>query len=134
MPRRFAVACAIVIAISATGPVRAASFLEKNFYLRGKGEVEQALEGMGFASLDILQPGPLIGWRGNGLRPLELLASAFMPLLNPFLTGSRIALRGISPRTVAAAALGAVRSGRRGVYRYTWPALQQLANSRPVRR
>jgi uncharacterized protein YbjT (DUF2867 family) len=106
----------------------------KNFYLRVKGEVEQALEGMAFPSLDILQPGPLIGWRGNGLRPLELLASAFMPLVNPFLTGSRIALRGISARTVAAAALGAARSGRRGVYRYTWPALQQLASSRPVRR
>jgi len=106
----------------------------KNFYLRVKGEVEQALEGMGFASLDILQPGPLIGWRGNGLRPLELLATAFAPLVNPFLSGSRIALRGISARTVAAAALGAARSGRRGVYRYTWPALQQLASSKPVRR
>jgi uncharacterized protein YbjT (DUF2867 family) len=106
----------------------------KNFYLRVKGEVEQALEGMAFASLDILQPGPLIGWRGNGLRPLELLATAVAPLVNPFLSGSRIALRGISPRTVAAAALGAARSGRRGVYRYTWPALQQLASSKPVRR
>lgn len=106
----------------------------KNFYLRVKGEVEQALEGMAFTSLDILQPGPLIGWRGNGLRPLELLASAAMPLVNPFLSGSRIALRGISARTVAAAAIGASRTGRKGVYRYTWPALQQLANSRPVRR
>ena len=106
----------------------------KNFYLRVKGEVEQALEGMAFPSLDILQPGPLIGWRGNGLRPLELLATAFAPLVNPFLSGSRIALRGISARTVAAAALGAARSGRRGVYRYTWPALQQLASSKPVRR
>ena len=106
----------------------------KNFYLRVKGEVEQALEGMAFTSLDILQPGPLIGWRGNGLRPLELAASAFMPLVNPFLSGSRIALRGISARTVAAAALGAARSGRRGVYRYTWPALQQQASSKPVRR
>jgi uncharacterized protein YbjT (DUF2867 family) len=106
----------------------------KNFYLRVKGEAEQGLERMGFQSLDILQPGPLLGWRGNGLRPLELLASAFMPLANPFLTGSRIAYRGISARTVAAAALGAARSGRRGVYRYTWPSLHQLADARPVRR
>ena len=106
----------------------------KNFYLRVKGEVEQALEGMGFPALDILQPGLLLGWRRGELRPLELLASAFMPLVNPFLGGARIGLRGIPARTVAAAAVGAARSGRRGVYRYNYPALRQLAESRLVRR
>jgi uncharacterized protein YbjT (DUF2867 family) len=106
----------------------------KNFYLRVKGEVEQALERMAFPSLDVLQPGPLLGWRRNNLRPLELVASTLMPLVNPFLTGSRIGFRGISARTVAAAAVGATRSGRRGVYRYTWPGLQQLADLKPVRR
>jgi uncharacterized protein YbjT (DUF2867 family) len=112
----------------------AADARSKNFYLRVKGEVEQELERMAFQSLDILQPGPLLGWRRNDLRPLELLATTFMPLANPFLTGSRIGLRGISARTVAAAAVGAARSGRRGVYRYTWPALRQLAEIKPVRR
>jgi uncharacterized protein YbjT (DUF2867 family) len=106
----------------------------KNFYLRVKGEVEQSLERMGFQSLDILQPGPLLGWRRNELRPLELLASAFMPLTNSFFTGSRMRLRGVPARIVAAAAVGAARSGRRGVYRYTTPSLQQLADSKPVRR
>jgi uncharacterized protein YbjT (DUF2867 family) len=105
----------------------------KNFYLRVKGEVEQALEGMNFASLDILQPGLLLGWR-RGIRPLELLAMVFMPLVNPFLTGNRVGFRGIPARTVAAAALGAARSGRRGVYRYTWASLRQLAASKPTRR
>jgi uncharacterized protein YbjT (DUF2867 family) len=104
----------------------------KNFYLRVKGEVEQALEGMSFPSLDILQPGPLLGWRRE-IRPAELLATALMPLANPFFTGTRIAWRGIPARTVAAAAVGAARSGRRGVYRYTWPALLQLAQLKPVR-
>jgi uncharacterized protein YbjT (DUF2867 family) len=104
----------------------------KHFYLRVKGEVEQALEGMGFQSLDILQPGVLLGWR-NELRPAELLARAFMPLVNPFLTGTKMVYRGIGARTVAAAMLGAARSGRRGVYRYTWQALNQLAASKPVR-
>ena len=104
----------------------------KHFYLRVKGELEQALEGLGFPSLDILQPGPLLGWRRD-IRPKELLVTALMPVLNPFLTGTRISYRGISARSVAAAMLGAARSGRRGVYRYTWPALQQLAESKPVR-
>lgn len=106
----------------------------QKLYLRVKGEVEQALEGMGFAALDILQPGPLLGWRRGELRPLELLASTLMPLVNPFLGGARIGLRGIPARTVAAAALGAARSGRRGVYRYNYPALCQLAQLRAVRR
>lgn len=98
----------------------------RNFYLRVKGEVEQALERVGFQSLDILQPGPLLGWR-TPVRPLELLATVFMPLVNVFLSGNRVAYRGISVRAVAAAVVGAARSGRRGVYRYTWASLRQLA-------
>jgi len=103
-----------------------------SFYLRVKGELEQALEGMGFASLDILQPSVMLGFRGE-LRPLELLAMIFLPLVNPFLTGSRMALRAISARTVADAMLGASRSGRRGVYRYTWAGIRQLAAIKPAR-
>jgi hypothetical protein len=68
------------------------------------------------------------------MRPLELFASVFMPLVNPFLGGARVGLRGIPARTVAAAVLGAARSGRRGVNRYTYPALLQLAQSRTARR
>jgi uncharacterized protein YbjT (DUF2867 family) len=104
----------------------------KNFYLRVKGEMEQALEALNFASLDILQPGPLLGFRRD-IRPAELAATLVMPLLNPLLGGTRQPYRGISARKVAAAAVGCVRSGRRGVYRYTYPALQALAASKPVR-
>ena len=104
----------------------------KHFYLRVKGEVEQALEGLKFPSLDILQPGPLLGFRRE-LRPAELAVTLLMPLVNPMLGGARQHLRGISPRKVAAAALGAARSGRRGVYRYTYQAMQALAASKPVR-
>jgi hypothetical protein len=35
MSRRVSLACAFVLALSAAAPVNAASFLEKNFYLRG---------------------------------------------------------------------------------------------------
>jgi uncharacterized protein YbjT (DUF2867 family) len=104
----------------------------KNFYLRVKGEMEQALESLQFTSLDILQPSLLLGWRPE-IRPLELAATVFMPLLNPLLGGSKQMYRAISVRKVAAAALGAARSGRRGVYRYTYAALQALAASKPVR-
>jgi uncharacterized protein YbjT (DUF2867 family) len=101
--------------------------------LRVKAETEQALEALGFASLDILQPGPLIGLR----RELQLpeLANALVALtLTPLLTGAREARRAIPARTVAAAMLGATRSGRRGVYRYTYAGIQALASLRPAAR
>jgi uncharacterized protein YbjT (DUF2867 family) len=98
----------------------------RSFYLRTKGEMEEELEGVGFAALDILQPGLLLGWR-HEMRPLELAAMLFMPLMNPFLTGNRAAYRGISARTVAAAMVGSTRSGRKGVQRYLNPGIQQLA-------
>jgi uncharacterized protein YbjT (DUF2867 family) len=104
----------------------------KNFYLRTKGEMEEALAGVGFASLDILQPSLLLGWRGE-IRPLELLGSVFMPLVNPFLTGKRELFRAIPARTVADAMAGVTRSGRRGVQRYTYSAIQSLSRIKPVR-
>ena len=98
----------------------------RNFYLRTKGEMEEELESLGFASLDILQPGPLLGWRQE-MRPLELAAMAFMPLANLFLVGKRAAYRGVSARTVAGAMVGATRSGRKGVQRYLNPGIHALA-------
>ena len=104
----------------------------KNFYLRTKGEVEQELATFGFPSLDILQPGLLLGWRGE-IRPLELAASIVMPLVNPFLVGKREPYRGIPARTVAVAMAGVTRSGRRSVNRYTYSAIQALSRIKPVR-
>ncbi|HXY77093.1 MAG TPA: NAD-dependent epimerase/dehydratase family protein [Steroidobacteraceae bacterium] len=98
----------------------------RNFYLRTKGEMEKGLEALGFESLDILQPSMLLGWRRD-IRPLELAAAAVMPLVNPFLMGKYLPFRGIAARTVAAALLGAMRSGRRGVQRYEYPGLLALA-------
>jgi uncharacterized protein YbjT (DUF2867 family) len=104
----------------------------KNFYLRTKGEMEQALMGVGFPSLDILQPSVLLGWRAE-IRPLEILASAIMPLVNPLLIGKREPYRGIPARTVAAAMVGVARTGRRGVQRYTYSAIEALSRIKPVR-
>lgn len=101
-----------------------------NFYLRVKGEMEQALTEVGFASLDILQPSFLLGMRRE-MQPRDLLLSGVMPLVNPFLFGAREQYRAIHVKTVAAAMIGAMRSGRRGVYRYTYGGIQQLAGIRP---
>jgi uncharacterized protein YbjT (DUF2867 family) len=97
-----------------------------------KAEVEQELARLGFVSLDVLQPGRLLGWRRE-MRPAQIAAFAGMPLVNPFLIGQREIHRGISAVTVGAAMLGAVRLGRRGVQRYTWSGIRSLARQKPLR-
>jgi uncharacterized protein YbjT (DUF2867 family) len=111
------------VVISSVGAERAS----RNFYLRTKAEMEAGVEAMGFPSLDILQPSLLLSWRSE-MRPLELLATACMPLMNPLLRGNYLPYRGISARTVAAAMVGAMRSGRRGVQRYTYEGIDALAS------
>jgi uncharacterized protein YbjT (DUF2867 family) len=99
------------------------------FYLRTKGEMEEAVSGLGFASVDILQPSLLLGPR-KAVRPLELAGRLLAPLVNPLLTGTREQYRAIPAEIVARAMLGAARRGGRGIYRYTHAAIQQLASIR----
>ena len=106
-----------------------ASPRSKYFYLRTKGEVEESLGALAFTSLDILQPSALIGWRREP-RWVELAAMAFLPLVNPFLTGVREQWRAIPARLVASAMLGAARSGRRGIYRYASRNIRALAQGK----
>ena len=103
----------------------------KKFYLRTKGEMEEAVADVGFASVDILQPSLLLGPR-KALRPLEITGRIFAPLINPLLTGSREPYRAIAAETVGRAMLGAARAGRRGVVRYTYADLRRLAEMRPA--
>ena len=56
------------------------------FYSRVKGEVERELAGLGFARLDIIQPGLIIGPRSER-RPVEAFLQAVTPMLNPLLIG-----------------------------------------------
>lgn len=111
-----------LVVISSVG----ASEASKNFYLRVKGETERALERLQFAALDIMQPSVLLGLRRNA-RPLEFLAQAALWCVNPLLLGTLARYRGMAAGEVAAAMLGAARGRRRGVNRYTVPALRALA-------
>jgi uncharacterized protein YbjT (DUF2867 family) len=98
----------------------------RNFYLRVKGESEQALQALHFRALDILAPSVLLGTR-RVARPLESLAQAAMWLLSPLMLGQWTAYRAIAADAVAAAMLGAARSGRRGVNRYSYDGIRALA-------
>jgi uncharacterized protein YbjT (DUF2867 family) len=113
-----------MVVVSAVG----ANAASKNFYLRVKGEMETALEGVNFRALDILQPSLLLGARRSP-RLLELGAQVAMRLLNPLLLGDASRLRAIPAATVAAAMCGAALSGRRGTYRYTYDGMRKLADT-----
>jgi uncharacterized protein YbjT (DUF2867 family) len=101
----------------------------KKFYLRTKGEMEQAVSSIGFPSLDIMQPSLLLGARKSA-RTLETLGAILAPLINPLLTGPREAYRAIPAETVARAMVGAARRGGRGIYRHTHAAIRQLSELR----
>lgn len=113
-----------LVVVSSVGADRAS----RNFYLRVKGETEVALEALRFRALHLLQPGLLLGERRQW-RLAEALARWTMPLLNPLLLGQYARFRAVDARVVAAAMRAAARSGRAGVHRYTYTAIQNLARS-----
>lgn len=100
----------------------------RTLYLSVKGEAEGAIEALRFRSLHILQPSVLLGLRRER-RPLELIAQSLMLALAPLMLGALARYRPISAQQVAAAMLGAARSGKIGVYRYPYPTLQRLARN-----
>lgn len=113
------------IVVSSVG----ADTASKKFYLRTKGEMEEAVIAVGFPSVDILQPSLLLGPRKQ-LRPVELAGRILAPVVNPLLTGAREKYRAIPADMVARGMLGAARRGARGAYRYTYSAIRQLSGIR----
>lgn len=104
----------------------------KSMRLRVKAAMEEAVATVGFSSLDIMQPGTLIGWRSQ-MGPRDVFLTAVLPALNPLLRGVREPYRAMPVQTLAAAMVGVARSGRRGVQRYTYSSIQALSRLKPVR-
>jgi uncharacterized protein YbjT (DUF2867 family) len=95
-------------------------------FQRSKGEMEALLRELRFPSLEILQPGPVLGLRAQATAT-DMLRLALLPLLNPLLQGGMAPSRAIQATDLAAAMLGAARSQRRGVYCYAGQGLRDLA-------
>tara|TARA_B100000965_G_scaffold126262_1_gene105010 strand:- start:2527 stop:3162 length:636 start_codon:yes stop_codon:yes gene_type:complete len=72
----------------------------KNFYLKTKGQLENEIKAMGFDSVNIFQPGLLLGNRDE-IRPLEFLGQYGSYLLNMVLFGSLKKYRSIEASKVA---------------------------------
>lgn len=98
-----------------------------NFYLCIKGEMEVALEEIGFERLDILQPGLLLGPRGGDRRPGERIAIALSPLTNLLLRGRLDRYSAIGADVVAGAAANALLQAEPGAFRHDNRSLHRLA-------
>ena len=97
-----------------------------NFYLRVKGEVEDAMERLGFSRLDILQPGLLIGPRSER-RPAEALAQRVAPIANALLRGTLRRYRSLEAATVARAIVAMLGESAPGVFSHTHDAIVEHA-------
>ncbi|WP_197041898.1 Rossmann-fold NAD(P)-binding domain-containing protein [Sandarakinorhabdus oryzae] len=84
-------------------------------YPRTKGEVEVALTAMGFSSLDILQPGLLIGPRAER-RPVERFLQWAAPVMDPFLPRD---VGSLPAEAVAGAIVTLTMRSEPGVFRHT---------------
>jgi uncharacterized protein YbjT (DUF2867 family) len=98
----------------------------KNFYLRVKGEVEQALGRMGLGRLDVIRPGLLRGPRRE-LRPAEGLGRMLSPLADLFLIGNLRRYRSVRDETIARAIVGLSREKAAGRFVYEHDAILRAA-------
>lgn len=79
-----------------------ASSTANNFYLKTKGETEEAIKEIGFSSTNIYRPSLLIGRRKDS-RLMEGVGQQFSGLVDPFLWGSMKKFRSISANKLAKA-------------------------------
>ncbi|MEE4288700.1 MAG: NAD(P)H-binding protein [Erythrobacter sp.] len=112
-----------MVLVSAAG----ADPASKNFYLQVKGETEALVSRVGFKRLDILRPGLLRGSREDDFRPLERLALALSPVIEPILPAKWEAFRSIEARLVAEAALGLALRNAAGRFTHDNEAMRRAA-------
>jgi uncharacterized protein YbjT (DUF2867 family) len=108
-----------VIVISSVGADTAA----KSFYLRVKGEVEQALGKLGLVRLDVIRPGLLRGHRTGERRWGERLAILASPLTDLLLHGQYRKFRSVKADTIARAIVGLTREKAAGRFVFEHDAI-----------
>lgn len=96
------------------------------FYLKMKGQVEEAVGQLGFARLDLIRPGLLLGDRAER-RFAERAGQAVAPLLNLLLVGGLSRYQALPADTVAAAILALAGQEAPGRFVHENAALRALA-------
>lgn len=96
------------------------------FYSCVKGEIEQAVTALGFARLDIMQPGLILGPRADR-RPVEAFLQWIAPVLKSLLSGRLDKYGGISGDAVAAAIVTLTGQSLPGCFVHQNRAMRALA-------
>lgn len=109
------------ILVSSAGASRQSA----NFYLRVKGEVEDAMEKKAFQRLDLLQPGLLLGPRDQR-RPAEAVFQRLAPLANVLMAGRLRPYRAISADSLARAIVRLLGAQGEGIFSHTYDAIREL--------
>jgi uncharacterized protein YbjT (DUF2867 family) len=97
-----------------------------NFYLRVKGEAEEAVKAVGFNAVHIFRPSLLLGNRPEA-RFGEAIGRAVMPGINPLLIGSWKKYRAVSAEQVAAALAAAPLRPAQGPRVYEYDEIAELS-------
>jgi uncharacterized protein YbjT (DUF2867 family) len=118
--------CEKFIIISAVG----ANSQSKTFYLRLKGEVEEALQTIGLKAVHIMQPAMLLGDRKEQ-RFVEQIIEVPMKLLSGLLSGSLTRYKSVHGKIVAAAMLNAAKKEEAGFFKYTYDGIVELSRLQP---
>lgn len=105
----------------------------KNFYLRMKGETEQALAKSGIPRLDLIRPGLLLGPRRER-RPGEDFAKLLVPLMPLVLHGSWRRFRPVHADRLAEVILALAHEKARGRFVHDHDAMQRAVRRRNLER
>jgi uncharacterized protein YbjT (DUF2867 family) len=97
------------------------------FYLRTKGETEQAVTQLHFKSLHIFRPSALLGKREDYRRLGSVLGQWLVQVFYFLLQGRWKKYRGIKSHTVAKAMAAAAVKGEAGTHIYELDAIKELA-------
>jgi uncharacterized protein YbjT (DUF2867 family) len=97
----------------------------KNFYLRLKGEVEEAVQRFPIRSISIFRPSMLLGNRKE-FRLGERIGQFGMKLIAPLLAGKSRKYRAIEARDVAAAMIEAAKQNKKGFTVHEYDEMKRL--------
>jgi uncharacterized protein YbjT (DUF2867 family) len=116
--------CTKFILVSSVG----ANSKSNTFYLRLKGELEEAVQKVGLDAVHVMQPSMLLGERSEK-RSAEKVIQGAMKFLNPLFGGSLRKYRAINGKTVAAAMLKLAKEDKPGFYQYTYDDIKRLGDA-----
>jgi uncharacterized protein YbjT (DUF2867 family) len=116
--------CEKFILVSAVG----ANSQSRNFYLKLKGETEEAIQSIGLNTVHIMRPSMLLGDRKEN-RPLEKIGTPLMKLFS-FLIPSKY--KPIHAKDVAGAMLAAAKENKAGSFIYEYREMKSLSQGNSI--